>query len=60
MKKFLKNFKRLLGEHLCQSLFFNTVAGLGPATLLKKRLRTGVFLRIFYNNFFYGARLVAA
>ena len=51
-KKFLKNFKRLLGEHLCQSL--------GPATLLKKRLRTGVFLRIFNNNFFHGARLVAA
>ena len=32
----------------------------GPVTLLKKRLRTGVFLKIFKNIFFHGARLVAA
>ena len=25
-------------KHLCRSLFFNKVAGLRPATLLKKRL----------------------
>ena len=25
------------GKHLCQSLFFNKVAGLSPATLLKRR-----------------------
>ena len=25
-------------KNLCQSLFFNKIAGLGPATLLKKRL----------------------
>ena len=26
------------GKYLCQSLFFNNVAGLGLATLLKKKL----------------------
>ena len=34
----LKNFAKLAGKHLYQSLFFNKVAGLSPATLLKKRL----------------------
>ena len=34
---FLK-FAKFTGKHLCQSLFFNKVAGLRPATLLKKRL----------------------
>ena len=34
----LKNFTKFPGKHLCQSLFFNKVAGLSPATLLKKRL----------------------
>ena len=34
----LRNFAKLTGQHLCQSLFFNKVAGLRPATLLKKRL----------------------
>ena len=34
----LRNFAKLTGKHLCQSLFFNKVAGLRPATLLKKRL----------------------
>ena len=32
----------------------------GPVNLLKKRLRTDVFLKIFKNTFFHGARLVAA
>ena len=36
-KGFLKNFAKITGKHLCQSLFFNKVAGLSPATLLKKR-----------------------
>ena len=48
---FLRNFAKFTGKHLCQSLFFNKVAGLTPgtgdsgtggflkpATLLKKRL----------------------
>ena len=33
----LRNFAKLTGKHLCQSLFSNKVAGLRPATLLKKR-----------------------
>ena len=34
----LRNFAKFAEKHLCQSLFFNKVAGLRPATLLKKRL----------------------
>ena len=34
-KKVLRNFAKFIGKHLCQSLFFNIVAGLRPATLLK-------------------------
>ena len=37
-KGVLTNFTKLTGKHLCQSLLFNKVAGLRPATLLKKRL----------------------
>ena len=37
-KGILRNFTKFTGKHLCQSLFFNKVAGLRPATLLKKRL----------------------
>ena len=33
-----KNFPKFIGKHLYQCLFFNKVAGLRPATLLKKRL----------------------
>ena len=36
-KGVLRNFPKLTGKHLCQSLFFNKVAGLRPASLLKKR-----------------------
>ena len=34
----LRNFAKFKRKHLCQSLFFNKVAGLRPVTLLKKRL----------------------
>ena len=34
----LKNFARFAGKYLCQSLFFNKVTDLRPATLFKKRL----------------------
>ena len=34
----LKNFAKFTGNHWCQSFFFNEVAGLRPATLIKKRL----------------------
>ena len=45
MKKgVLKNFTKFTGKHLCQSLFFNKVAGLRPATLLKRDCGADVFL----------------
>ena len=34
----VKNFVNFAGKHLCQGLFFNKLAGLRPATLLKQRL----------------------
>ena len=37
-KGVLRKFTKFTGKHLCQSLFFNNVAGLRTATLLKKRL----------------------
>ena len=39
----LRNFVK----HLCQSLFFNKVAGLNPAILLKERLA-----QVFYCEFY--------
>ena len=45
MEKYvLRNLTEFTGKHLCQSLSFNKVAGLRPATLLKKDSGTGVFL----------------
>ena len=43
-KGVLKNFAKFTGKRLCQSLSFNKVAGLGPATLFKKRLLHRCFL----------------
>ena len=37
-KSILGNFTKFTGKHVCQSLFFNKVVGLRPATLLKKML----------------------
>ena len=37
-KRALKNFTKFIGKHLYQSLFFNKVEGLRPATLLKETL----------------------
>ena len=34
----LRNFAKFNGKHLFQSLFFNKIAGMRPATLFKKRL----------------------
>ena len=42
-----KNFAKFIEKHLCQSLFFNQVAGFRSATLLKKRL----YHRCFPVNF---------
>ena len=45
MKKgVLRNFTKFAGKYLCQSLFFKKIAGLTPATLLKKRLWHRCFL----------------
>ena len=53
VKSFLTNFAKLTGKHLCQCHFFNKVAGLRPATLLKKETGTGVYLSILREHFFY-------
>ena len=37
-KSVFRNFTKFTRKHLCQSLFFNKVEGLRPATLLKKKL----------------------
>ena len=37
-KAVLKNFAKFTGKHPCQKLFFNNIAGLRPATFLKKIL----------------------
>ena len=37
-KGFLRDFTKFTGKHMCQSLFFNKVAGLRSASFLKKRL----------------------
>ena len=46
-KGVLRNFEKLTGKHLYQSLLFNKVAGLRTATLLKKRF----WYRCFPVNF---------
>ena len=61
--KNLAKFPKLTEKYLCQSVFFNKVAGLRPAILLKKDCDTQVFLwilRNFKNAFFYRTPLVAA
>ena len=44
-KGVLRNFAKFIRKHLFQSLFFNKIAGMRPATLLKKETPgTGAFL----------------
>ena len=38
-----RNFAKYIGKHLCHSLFLDKVAGLTPATLLKRKLRHRCF-----------------
>ena len=45
-KSVLKKFTKFTGKHLCQSLFFNKVADLRPATLLKKDSGKGAFVKL--------------
>ena len=63
-KVVLRNFAKFTGKHLCQSLFFNKVSGLRPATLLKKETLTQVFfcefIEISKNTFFHRTLLMAA
>ena len=46
-KAVFKNFAKFSGKHLCESLFFNKVAGPRSATLLKKRLWYRCFPGVF-------------
>ena len=46
-KGVLRNFRELIGKHLCQSPFLNKVSGIRPATLFKK----GLWHRGFPVNF---------
>ena len=62
-KVVLRNFAKFTGKRLCQSLFFNKVAGLRLATLLKKRLAQAFsceFCDIIKNTFCYRTPLMAA
>ena len=52
-KGVLRNFSKFTGKHLCQILFFNKVAGLRLATLLKKRLWHRCFLVHFAEHLFF-------
>ena len=52
----LKYFVKFTGKQLCQSLFFNKVAGLRPVTLFKKRSWHRCFpvnFEKFLRTFFY-------
>ena len=42
-KSVLRNFTKFTGKHLCEGLFFNKVASLRPATLLKKKTLVQMF-----------------
>ena len=46
-KGVVRNFAKVTGKHLCQSLLFDIDEGLRPATLLKRRL----WHRCFSENF---------
>ena len=62
-KGVLINLTKLTGKHLCQSLLFNKIACLRPATLLKKRLAQTFsceFCEISKNTFFHRIPQVAA
>ena len=46
-----KNFVKFTGKHLCQSLFFNKVAGLSAVYWFKKKTLAQVFFCEFCENF---------
>ena len=60
---FLGKSAKFTGKHLCQSLFFNEVTDLRPATLLKEtlaQLLSCEFCEISRNTFLYRTPPVAA
>ena len=63
-KGVFRNFAKFTVTHLCHSLFFNKVADLRPATLLKKKALAQMFscefCEIFKNTFSYRTPPVAA
>ena len=54
-KGVLRNFAKFTGKHLCQSLYFNKVAGLGLAQVFSCE-----FCEFSRNNFSYRIPLVVA
>ena len=52
-KGVLRNFTKITGKHLCQSLFFNKIAGLRPVFSCE-------FCEISKNTLFHRTPLVAA
>ena len=62
-KGVLRNFSKFTQNHLCQSLFFNKVAG-SACNFMKKETLAQVFScefsEISKNTFFYRTTLVAA
>ena len=48
-KGVLRNLAKFIGKHLCQSLFFNKVAGSGLQLYWKRDFSTSVFLWILRN-----------
>ena len=62
-KGVLRNFTKFTGKHLCQSLFFNKVAGLAYNFIKKETLAqmfSYEFCEISKNTFFHKTPLVAA
>ena len=61
-KSVLRRLAKFTGKHLCHSLIFNKVAGLRPATLLKKETLAQAFscefCEISKNTFFDRTPLV--
>ena len=59
-KPVLKYFAKFTGRYLCWSFFFKKVAGLTPATFLKRRLQYGFYPVNLRNTFLYRISPVAA
>ena len=62
IKSVLRNFAKFTGKHLCQSLFFNEVAGLRPQAckFIKNETLAQLFSCEFYeifNNAFFTEHL---